>query len=155
MTAVFIPQLDDLVAAVAQGGGAGAAGESGAGNAAALAVFATKTQVDAAVRYGLAAVDTYGGVARLADRTVNSVPLNGTALAVEFPPPVAGKARDFLARFDVAAATELTWPSDVKFVTDDDDVFVLDAPVEALLSFTEVAPGRFMVGRKDFEEVVA
>ena len=90
--------------------------------------------------------------ARLHDKAVNVYSFYGpsTAQAFKMPPKTAGKARSFMLRLSMTAATEWTLPSDVGYESDDEDVFAeIEAGTTAVFMFTETADNLFMVSRKN------
>ena len=95
-----------------------------------------------------------GGTAALVDKAVNAVALDGTAVSLAFPAAVAGQGRSFVVRFVCTADTEWTLPAGVSFESDDDGVFAdVGAGETAVLIFSEVAVGVFLVSRKTVSAV--
>ena len=94
------------------------------------------------------------GTATLVDRAVNAIALDGTAVALAFPAAVAGRGRSFVVRFVCTAATAWTLPAGVSFESDDDGVFAdVGVGETAVLIFSEVAAGVFLVSRKTVNAV--
>lgn len=95
-----------------------------------------------------------GGAATLVDRAVNAIALDGTAVALAFPAAVAGRGRSFVVRFVCTAATAWTLPAGASFESDDDGVFAdVGVGETAVLIFSEVAAGVFLVSRKTVSAV--
>ena len=94
------------------------------------------------------------GTAMLVNKAVNAVALGGTALLLAFPAAVEGQGRSFVVRFTCAAETAWTLPADVSFESDDDGVFAdIGVGETAVLIFSEVAAGVFLVSRKTVNAV--
>ena len=99
--------------------------------------------------FALAAPQVSGGTAALANKAVNTVALDGAAVALAFPEPAAGLGRSFAVRFVCTAETHWTLPADASFESDDDGVFSdVRAGETAALFFSEVAENVFLVSRK-------
>ena len=95
-----------------------------------------------------------GGAATLVDRAVNAIALDGTAVALAFPAAVAGRGRSFVVRFVCTAATAWALPAGASFESDDDGVFAdVGVGETAVLIFSEVAAGVFLVSRKTVSAV--
>ena len=95
-----------------------------------------------------------GGTATLLNKAVNAVALGGTALALAFPAAVAGQGRSFIVRFTCTAETAWTLPAGFSFESDDESVFAdIGVGETAVLIFSEVAAGVFLVSRKTVSAV--
>ena len=102
----------------------------------------------------LVAPPATGGTVALVNKAVNAVSLDGTAVSLEFPAPVAGRGRSFVVRFVCTAETEWALPEGVSFEGDDDGVFAdVGVGETAALFFCEVAEGVFLVSRKTVNAV--
>ena len=89
------------------------------------------------------------GRTSLANHAVNSVVMDGTAIAFAFPAKTDGKARDFIVRLTMNAATSWSLPGGASFESDDEDVFAEVEPgATAVFFFFEIADDVFMVSRK-------
>ena len=94
------------------------------------------------------------GTAAIVNKAVNAIALDGTSVALAFPAAVAGQVRSFVVRFTCTAETEWTLPAGVSFESDDDGVFAdVGVGETAVLVFTEVAAGVFLVSRKTVNAV--
>ena len=94
--------------------------------------------------------------AQLYDKAVNVYSFYGpsTAQAFKMPPKTAGKARSFMLRLSMTAATEWTLPSDVHYESDDESVFAeIEVGSTAIFMFTETSDNLFMVSRKNVRTV--
>ena len=94
--------------------------------------------------------------ARLHDKAVNVYSFYGpsTSQDFRFPEKTAGKARSFILRLSMTAATEWTLPSDVHYESDDEDVFAeIEVGTTAIFMFTETSDNLFMVSRKNVRNV--
>ena len=148
MRTVFIPQLEDLVAAVREGGGTGTAPGTSSGT------NPSTGQQAVAVPYRIATVAESAGGFILADRTVNKCDFPaGDRARFVFPPARPGFARDFLLRFTVTADAppELVFaPSEgerVSFEDADESSLKCEAGVN-VYAFTETDEGIFIANRK-------
>ena len=75
--------------------------------------------------------------------------MDGTAIAFAFPATTDGKARDFIVRLTMNAATSWSLPGGASFESDDEDVFAEVEPgATAVFFFFEIADDVFMVSRK-------
>ena len=102
----------------------------------------------------LVAPTVTGGAAAIVNKAVNAIALDGTAVALAFPAAVAGQVRSFVVRFVCTAETAWTLPQGVSFESDDDGVFAdIGVGETAVLIFSEVAAGVFLVSRKTVTSV--
>lgn len=102
----------------------------------------------------LVAPTVTGGAAAIVNKAVNAIALDGTAVALAFPAAVAGQVRSFVVRFICTAETAWTLPQGVSFESDDDGVFAdIGVGETAVLIFSEVAAGVFLVSRKTVTSV--
>ena len=94
------------------------------------------------------------GTAALVNKAVNTVNLDGAAVALAFPPAVAGLGRSFVVRFACTSETAWTLPDGVGFESDDEGVFDgIGAEDTVALFFSEVAENVFLVSRKTVSAV--
>ena len=95
------------------------------------------------------------GFCNITNHAVNSITMTGDTVSFVFPADMAVRARSFILRITMQAAT--TWgfpPSTMVFESDDEDVFgEIEVGTTATFIFTEVSSGRFIVARKDTKSV--
>jgi len=95
------------------------------------------------------------GFCNIINHAVNSITMTGDTVSFVFPSDMAIRARSFILRITMQAAT--TWgfpPSTMVFESDDEDVFgEIEVGTTATFIFTEVSSGRFIVARKDTKTV--
>ena len=95
------------------------------------------------------------GYCNLNDHAVNSITMTGDTVSFVLPAELSGRARSFMLRITMEAAT--TWgfpPSALAFESDDENVFdEIEVGATATFIFSEVSAGRFIVSRKDTKAV--
>ena len=95
------------------------------------------------------------GYCNLIDHAVNSITMTGDSVSFVFPADMEGRAKSFILRIKMQAATTWGFPlSTMVFESDDENVFgEIEVGTTATFIFTEVSSGRFIVSRKDTKAV--
>ena len=114
----------------------------------------SRSAAEGAGAFALVAPTPVRGVVSLRNLAANAVTLGGGSVAFAFPQRTPGSARSFILRLTMSALTEWSLPAGVSFESDDGDVFAdVGAGETAVLVFSEVADGVFLVSRKTVDAV--
>lgn len=109
-----------------------------------------------AVRYGIVRVEPTGGLAHLADRTVNNVTVSGGTVQFVVPDIVPGKARDFILRVRAEGENEFSFTGAEGFEGETQDALLPPGDGETCLYFfSEVEGDVFLVSRKVVAAIAA
>lgn len=113
-----------------------------------------KSAAETAGAFAFASPPINEGMVTLVDRAVNTVSMTGASWTFAMPAAVQGRARSFVLRLTMAAASEWAFADGTAFESDDADVFAdIDVGETATFFFTEVATDRFLVARKNTSTV--
>lgn len=114
-----------------------------------LSGYVAKNELPGYLRYTIKAKSISGNAVTVEDRTVNKVVVNSSqaSLAVNFPPAITGKSRDFYIRFELGSGvtiTNLNFPQGVTFENGDGEMPEV-AEGTTLLYFAETDEDKFLV----------
>ena len=99
-------------------------------------------------QYAISRVQTTGGKAQLADRTMNVLAVEGGETEIAMPDIIPGKARDFLLRVTASGENTLRFTGAETF---EGEAGALDPPADGetvVYFFTETAADILLVARK-------
>jgi len=104
-------------------------------------------------QYAISRVQPTGGKARLADRTMNVLAVDGGETEIAMPDIIPGKARDFMLRVTASGENTLRFSGVEAF---EGEAGALDPPADGetvVYFFTETAADILLVARKVVERI--